>query len=262
MTGVATSKQLPRKLGTRLRTTLAITVFALLIFEAYARFPSHDPVPLLLVPRDTEELVLVFHGTGGKDEPTLIALTERFRELGAERPKRAVARYLWSPLSDNIFRAASNGEHVGLELGRQLATLPKLRSLRLIAHSAGSYLLDPLCETYRRAAPHVAQIEMTFLDPIGTTGTWDYGYGYRNHGRCADFASAYINLDDPVPGTNAPLEHGYNIDVTRSASRLRFEGEGHVWPIQYYLGHLTVDQTLPGQRNHRTAPRGRVESAP
>jgi len=262
MTDVATLKRAPRKGRARLRLTVAIIVVVLVAFEVYARFPARDPVPVLIVPRDTEELVLVFHGTGGKDEPTLIALTKRFRELSPVRPKRVVTRYVWAPMSDNIFRAASNGQHVGVELGRQLASLPSLRSLRLIAHSAGSYLLDPLCETYRRMARQGARVEMTFLDPIGTMGTWDYGYGYRNHGRCADFASAYINLDDPVPGTNAPLEHGFNIDVTRAASRRAFRGEGHVWPIQYYLDHLTVEQTLPDRRNHQATPRGRVESAP
>lgn len=262
MTDVAIPKRAPRKGPTRLRLTVVIIVLVLLAFEAYARFPARDPVPLLIVPRDTEELVLVLHGTGGKDEPTLIALTKRLRELSPVRPRRVVTRYLWAPMSDNIFRAASNGQHVGVELGRQLARLAQLRSVRLIAHSAGSYLLDPLCESYRQMAPHGARVEMTFLDPIGTMGTWDYGYGYRNHGRCADFASAYINLDDPVPGTNAPLEHGFNVDVTRAASRRGFRGEGHVWPIQYYLDHLTVEQALPGLRNHQAMPRGRVERAP
>ena len=231
-------------------------LLALLLFELYARFPSTARLRPLVLPADTEELVLIFHGTGGLDEPTLIALTQRFDSLGRERSHRRVQRYLWSPFSDNIFRAAAHGTHLGHALGRELSGLHRLRSLRLIAHSAGSYILDPLCESYRSLTLQPAHIEMTFLDPIGTTGTWDYGYGYRNHGRCADFASATINTDDPVPGTNAPAEQAANLDVTQAPERAAFRGEGHVWPVQYYLDHLTGEQATPRLRNHQLFPRG------
>lgn len=247
------------------------------LFDGYARLPSRVDVRPARLDPDTRAAVLLFHGRNGRDEPTLIALTARFRELTRpqvegqaaarpaldQRPGAAVLRYIWSPHSDTRFRSAPNGDRVGRVLGAELAQLPRLATLHLVAQSAGAYVLEPLCEAYRDAVTAAgrrpARIEMTYLDPIGFRGVLDVGYGARNYGQCADYAEAFINTDDPVPATDTPLEHAWNVDVTAAPARAGYQGGGHRWPAQYYLNQLTAADLEPGAHDHATRPRGAVE---
>jgi hypothetical protein len=229
-----------------------------LAVEIYARFPSGaDGLPLNF-PANTAHVILLFHGTDGRDEPLLMEIARRMAADRATETDAVVLRYIWSPHSDNHLRASAHGSAFGQALGTELGSLSQLSTIRLIAHSAGAYILDPLCEAYRSAAAEPARVEMTFIDPIGIVGSWDYGYGYRNHGHCADFASAYINLDDIVPGTNAPLQHAYNYDLTHARARRAFDGRGHVWPVKYFLDEIIVAGGEPDEYSHRELPRGAV----
>jgi hypothetical protein len=241
----------------RILRWIGLLAVCALAFEAYNRFPSSAEVAPLQLPADTRSVVLLFHGTRGRDEPNLTELTRQFDT--ASETGTVVLKYVWSPYSDNQFRARENGTFIGARLGEELAGLTHLAHIRLIAHSAGAYLLDPLCEAYKAAAANPAHIEMTLIDPIGIKGAWDYGYGYRNHGRCADFAAAYINVDDPVPGTNAPLQNAYNIDVTAADGKESFTAGGHRWPLKYYLDHLSASDLRSGKRSHAEFPRGRTD---
>ena len=128
----------------------------------------------------------------------------------------------------------------------------------MVAHSAGAYFLDPICEAYRAHNDAGAQafIEMTFLDGIGIAGGWDYDWGYRNHGRCADFARSIYTTNDPAPGHNEPYDHAHNIDVTESLGRRDFDRPGHYYPIRYFLDHFDADEIQPGLRTHSRLPRG------
>jgi hypothetical protein len=238
---------------------VALIVLAGAGLEIYSRVPADFAVPPLAAPAGATSLVILFHGSGGRDEPTLIAVTQRFEQLAALVPGTAVIRYVWSPWSDNRFRSRVNGLHVGAELGREVAALTGLRYIHLVGHSAGAYPLEAFCRAYRAAAKAPARIEMTYLDPIGFSGAFDPGWGVRNHGACADYAEAFINTDDPVPATNAALSQAWNVDVTGAAGRSGGPEGGHVWPVRYYLGQLGPADLEPGAHEQASRPRGAVE---
>jgi hypothetical protein len=222
---------------------VAALLVAGLALDAYARYPSAvAPAPIVIAPT-TRTLVVLVHGSGGREEPGIVALERRFRELAAQRSDVQVVRYIWSPWSDNTFRAGANGTHIGRTLGMQLAAARQLTSVHLVGHSAGAYVLDPLCEGWRAARGADAariRVAITFLDPIGFRDIWDKGWGSRNFGRCADFAEAYINTDDPAPATDRPLSQAWNVDVTAAGHAAVFAGGGHRWPVQYYVDQLSA----------------------
>jgi hypothetical protein len=203
-----------------------------------SRWPSNASATQPILPKNTQNVVLIFHGTGGGEEPTLQAIGKRLSDLTANEPNTRVIHYGWAPWSEDRYRAAIHGETIGAELGAELAKLTRLTTIQLIGHSAGAYIMDPLCEAYRERTGANAFVDMVFLDPMGIHGMFDFEYGYRNYGRCADRATAWINTDDPVPGTNQPLDQAHNIDVTNAPERENYTKEGHLWPVQAYLDFL------------------------
>jgi hypothetical protein len=213
-------------------------------FQVYSIVPAGFAVRPLAPARDTRRLVLLFHGSGGRDEPTLMALEERLRTLPATGSAPLIVLYDWS-YADSPLRTFPSGRRVGEYLGMELAKLGSLESLHLIAHSAGAYVVEPLCESYRAASAgqhsgRPARIRMTFLDPIGFRGPLDPGWGARHYGQCADEAEAFINTDDPAPATAEVLRHARTVDVTNDPARQQFARGGHRWPVQYYLDNLAA----------------------
>lgn len=244
-----------RKVGWIAGFLLALAV----ALEIYMRWPSGAELPSLNLAADTRYVVLLIHGSGGANEPTFVEIEQRFQEAFADDAGVAVIRLIWAP-HDNRRRSFAHGQRLGAAIGRELATLSELKDIRMIAHSAGAYFLDPICEAYRAQtnANPPAFIEMTFLDGIGIAGGWDFDWGYRNHGRCADFARSIYTANDPAPGHNEPYDHAHNIDVTESLARHDFDRPGHYYPIRYFLDYLIADEVQPRQRSHAVLPRGEV----
>ena len=246
----------PRAWRRRLVAGALAIVGLLVALEAYTRWPSGASAPPVPVAPGTRELVLLVHGSFGREEPGMRALERRFRELAAERPGVQIVRFGWSPASDNILRAGPRGIAIGARLGAQLAGAPQLVRLHLVAHSAGAYLLDPLCESWRAARGRTAtgataagiaewatpglQVRMTFLDPIGLRGLFERGWGAGALGRCADDAVAYINTDDAAPATDRVLRHARTVDVTAARVAAGYRGDAHRWPIEYYRERLSA----------------------
>jgi hypothetical protein len=247
-------------MASRSRQTLigltALLVLAALALEVYTRWPSPAMTAALDLPEDTRYAVLLFHGSHGKDEPLLRQIAAEAANLVGGNRNTVVRHYVWSPWSDNRLRAGIHGRTIGRQLGRELAAMEQMVDLRLIVHSAGAYILDPLCEMLRESDSTPPHIEMTFLDGMGIRGGWDYTYGYRHYGECADFSAAIFNSDETTPGTNAPAEPSWSIDVTGAPNRSDING--HLWPLEYFLSILSRDEITPRGRNHEDFPRGEV----
>jgi hypothetical protein len=165
---------------------------------------------------------------------------------------------MWSPWADTELRAHRNGARVGEALGKELATLASVQSVHLVGHSAGAYVVEPLCVALKASANRPVRVVMTYLDPIGIRGAFDFGWGARTYGSCADYAEAYINTDDPAPATNTPLEQAWNVDVTGAEKPADFTLGGHRWPVRYYRDRLSVEDVTPGAYDHQQRPRGAV----
>jgi len=227
--------------------------------EIYTRWPSSAELPPLALDADTRYVVLLIHGSRGSNEPAFIEMERRFKEANGATPGVAVVRLIWAP-HDTRIRSYAHSRRIGAAIGRELAALPLLADVRMVAHSAGAYFLDPICEAYgaNADANPPAHFEMTFLDGIGIRGGWDYDWGYRSHGRCADFARSIYSANDPAPGHNEPYDHAHNIDVTDAPGRAGSDRPGHYYPLRYFLDGLDRDEMQPRLRTHADAPRGEV----
>src|SRR5258708_4653850 len=120
---------------------LGILALSCAALEIFTRLPSRVEVRPLGVVGNPRALVIVFHGRYGEEEPIYLALVQRFQELATTRPGTLAMRYVWAPYSDWRFRVQANGERIGRALGRELAAMPQLEDIHLVAHSAGAYLL-------------------------------------------------------------------------------------------------------------------------
>jgi len=232
---------------------LLVVILVLLVLaaglELYTRTPSVDRLPVLAVPQDTQVLALLIHGSQDGGNPLLPEIVAALQAHYRDTPNATVLLVDWAPASDDRLRAAANAQVVGAALGAQVAKLPALRELRLVAHSAGAYMPDAICEAYRKAAARPARVTMEFLDPFQIRGFFDWTHGSREHGRCADFALAIINTDDNAPSTNRPLRHAQNLDITADPGRRTFTGGGHYWPLRWYRDRVNWGQLPISQGN-------------
>lgn len=235
-------------------TALLVAGLAGVALEVYTRLPDRVSVAPLKVPPETRELTLVFHGSGGSDEPDMQRIARAHR--GGEGT--AAFAVNWSPASDNRLRAAANARVVGAELGEQVANLPQLQLLRLVGHSSGAYVLDALCESARAGAAESPRVIGVYLDPFGIHGFADWSHGSRNHGQCADFALAIINTDDAAPATNTPLQQAYTVDITAAPDRPAAATTNlHYWPVTYYARVAASGRLASAEHwTHGEAPRG------
>ena len=157
--------------------------------------------------------------------------------------------------------------------------------------SAGAWPANEVCTAYVEAAAAAATksraaVILSLTDPftqradeVGAPDKTD-GFGMQNYGKSADYAEHYLNADDIVPSTSAPLQNCFCFDVTRAAERASFPLPGggktgnpvkdagmtllgyHNWPMGYMARHYTTTVDARGELvvpTHADRPRGGVE---
>ncbi len=205
-------------------------------------WPTGETVSIEKIDDLTNELIVLVHGKG--DTPTSWAdgFAAELRGKLLDDGQQAVT-VNWSDYSNDLFRSTLNARRIGHDLGHKLAGTSDLKRVHLIGHSAGSFVVFGICEAIKQDRKELF-VQTTFLDPVGIYAGIDWGYGTRNFGSCADISDAYIDREDGVPGSNAPLDHPHTFDVTALRKKSGFKGLPHLWPIEYYR-QSAVKQSLP-----------------
>jgi hypothetical protein len=231
-----------------------------LLGEVYSRLGPRDVASLVFgddhrrtglgdddLTSDVEEVTLVFHGAGGQDQYT-DELMANLRAKCAGRGQHA-AMIDWSTLSSNILQASFSGQRVGREAARRLLErccnsdngTCNLKRVHLIGISVGAFAADEACAAIKARLGSDVACQLTLLDPFQQRGVIGTGFGNANFGRTADYAIHYLNTDDPVPSTNAPLtKYCAVMDITKLRPEEIF---GHDWPVVYYSG---IEKRLNG----------------
>jgi len=160
----------------------------------------------------------------------------------------------WTPYANSTFRCSVDGRRIGFEIGKRLAAGSRLKSVHLIGHSCGSFVVHGICEGIKDRREDIS-VQNTFLDPVSVLGGIFWDYGIDHFGACGDFSEAYIDTGDTIPGSNQLLPHTHTFDVTEVREKTGFSGLPHVWPTVYYQSlsrsgkspQLSKDQTLPSR---------------
>ena len=201
-------------------------------------------------PQDSHIFVLV-HGVRDTKE----SWTDPLKQLLKEKyPDAKIISLEWKPYSDSTFRCSVDGLRIGKIIGHELATSKNLESMHLIGHSCGSFVIQGICEAVKSVRKDII-IQTTYLDPVSVYGGLFWDYGIDNFGCCSDFSDAYIDTEDPIPGSNELIPHAITFDVTEVREKAKFEGLPHVWPTAYYLNlvrsgkniELRMDSKLPSR---------------
>lgn len=248
-----------------IRLPLMASAISVLGVEAYTRLPSNAVSDPIYMPANTSHLVLILHGTGCKDEPTLAEIENRFRHYFECQSDTAVINYQWSPYSDNPLRAEAHGKRLGKQIGKDLSNnYDKLESIHIISHSAGAFLQNPISKELREKKGAFFHIESTYIDSMLINGGWlNLDHGKIHYGKYANFSSNFFTHNTPVPGCNRPINHAFNLDVTDAYNSepnfSYYRGpESHFYPLTFYLNHLDASDMEPKIRSHENFPLGDI----
>lgn len=209
----------------------------------------------------TSHLTLIAHGVGDTPLSWAGPLSELLeaQEAGADGGMREdapadnvkIVALDWNKGASSTFRCSVNGKRTGEILGQQAAQHQALKTVHLIGHSCGAFVVYGFCTAAKEQRPNL-QIQTTYLDPVSIYGALSWNYGLNHFGSCADFSDAYIDSEDNVPGSNVALPHAHTFDVTNVRKLSGSDVPPHVWPTQYYQLLVAAKQD-PQLRHSATA---------
>lgn len=195
-------------------------------------WPTGETVKMEALSGQTEEVIILVHGKGDNPSSWADGFAAELDALLLDDQQQAVT-VNWSDYSTDLFRSTLNARRIGHDLGAKLARQDNIKRLHLIGHSAGSFVVYGICEAVKESRKDI-EVQSTYLDPVAIYAGVDWGYGSRNFGSCADISDAYIDTEDGVPGSNAPLDQPHTFDVTAIRKKVGFKGLPHLWPIEFY----------------------------
>jgi hypothetical protein len=163
---------------------------------------------------------------------------------------RGVAWYP-PPLQDLVLW---QGVNVGKLYGKALNQQDQWQHVHLIAHSAGSAVIEAIAAEFK-SGPNPPVIHETFLDPY--TG-WITLAGRDHYGANADWADCYFAQDNTGYSTRGKLVHAHNVDVSwRDPAHVTVPFGGgdvayasHAWPYAFYLDTVTNTALPPCAVNY------------
>ncbi len=218
-----------------------LTASFFIVVYANLPWPLENTIDHNQINSNAKELIVLVHGKGDTADSWAIKFAD---ELNAEHltSDQQILALDWREYSKDMFRCSLNGRRTGHNLAGKILANSDIRSLHLIGHSAGSFVVYGMCEEIKKNGNQM-KVHTTYLDPVSIYGGIDWQFGSRNFGSCADISDAYIDTEDEVPGSNKPLKHPHTFDVTAlkpQSSNIN----PHLWPIMYYR-QAVLDQQLP-----------------
>ncbi len=207
-------------------------VLANIVFLSYMYwFQNFDDMQFPVINEEAEHVIILSHGLGDTTESWTSPLKLLFEEK--EEPGVQVVSLDWNPYSKNTFRCSIDGMRIGAKVAEQINTMKSLKTLHLIGHSCGSFVVLGLCEAMKESRPDI-RIQTTYLDPVAIYGGLFWNYGVDHFGGCGDFSDAYIDIEDGVPGSNQSLTNAHTFNVTDVRKASQYKKNPHVWPTVYY----------------------------
>jgi hypothetical protein len=198
------------------------------------------PAPVPAQSEGARYLLFIVHGSGNTAADWPADLVAKVKTALTQAGQWDIVAYDWSTYSEDKLSAANAGIEIGTYIGNTLSSSPyHYERIQFVAHSVGSFVIQAACEAYRSQTSHDTRIHLTFLDPFGGRGLFDWSYGRKHFGAGADFAEAYINTSDPAPSTNDPLQNAHNFDVTGKAPVTLTGSDLHWWPVYFYIESVT-----------------------
>jgi len=203
-----------------------------------------------------KDITVIFHGAGGEDAYTDDLLKTLCKSIDGSGTG-IVKMINWEADSADILQASIKGTKIGKELAKTLCSsmyasdninTSRVANIHAIGISVGAFAADSFLDALSKENKSTAKnkntavkklyCQLTLLDPFQQKAVLGVGYGNKYFGiadRGVDYAQQYLNTDDPVPSTNAPLQHCATIDVTALRPPEIF---GHDWPLVYYTEEL------------------------
>ena len=152
----------------------------------------------------------------------------------------------WEETAAKRLTAPRRGYAIGEALGSRLAS-SSYEEVVVIAHSVGAHVAQGFLDAYG-AGGGSGQLKVVFLDPFHPRGLLSWRWGVKRFGLGADRAVNYFVRGDGVPGTDAPLDHAININLTDQVPSRYWNqtGSAHYWVARHFAQEIGVDVIASG----------------
>ena len=209
---------------------LASFLIGSVVLFAYIHWPNHyHSIDFSQYTSAKAHVVILAHGVKDDTRSWVEPLQTVYQNNSYDGEVMSVD---WSQYANNTLRCAIEGKRIGQLIGESILNSEEIRSVHLIGHSCGSFVVYGACLAIKKQRPEII-IQSSYLDPVSIYGP-DWNYGVDRFGRCADYSEAYIDTEDGVPGSNRLLPNTHTYDVTAVRKRTNNGANPHNWPTVYY----------------------------